>query len=383
MVEGPEIESYERTFARYIGTKYAFSFISGRVGLYGILKSLGIKEGDEVILQVPTHVVVANAIRYTGAKPVFVDCNLRDFNIDIEKAKDAITQKTKAIIVQHTFGIPPDMDEILTIAGEYGLWVIEDCVHALGATYKNKKIGSIGKAAFFSTEETKVISTTMGGMVTTDDKELAERLYSFQQNCSWPSRKLLKKYLIKFIVYYLFTWPYLHRYIRGVYKKAKIHNPLPEATSHEEAIGEKPPNYELRLSNAQAVLGLNQIGRINENLRHRRKIASIYEKKLKEEGVETPVVHPEAQPSYVRYPLWVQDRQKAIRMLSKYTSVGTWFTSVLEEASCVEKIGYARGSCPNAENASRHLINLPTHMRVTEKDAYLIAEQIADTSVFN
>lgn len=116
-----------------------------------------------------------------------MDCTLDNYNMDMEAAEKKITQRTKVLLVQHTFGIPVDMKAALALARRHGLVVIEDCVHALGARYDGKMIGSFGKAAFFSTEETKTISTTMGGMVVTDDPDLAIKIREFQENC--PGRQ--------------------------------------------------------------------------------------------------------------------------------------------------------------------------------------------------
>src|SRR6266849_10616142 len=176
LVQGPAIIEYEQAFARQVGVRYAYSFCHARVGLYGLLLALGVGPRDEVLLQVPTHVVVSNAIRYTGARPVYVDCRLDNYNIDLEQAEQRITPRTKALVLQHTFGIPVDLDAALDLTRRHGLTLIEDCVHALGATYDRRPVGSFGRAAFFSSEETKTISTTMGGMVVTDDPDLATRI---------------------------------------------------------------------------------------------------------------------------------------------------------------------------------------------------------------
>ncbi len=162
LVQGAAIAEFEAAFARQVGVRHAYSFAAGRVGLYGVLLALGIGPDDEVLVQVPTHIVVANAIRYTGARPVYVDCELNTYNIDLEQAERALTPRTKALVLQHTFGIPADIDGAVALARRHGLEIIEDCVHALGATYDGKQVGGFGRAAFFSTEETKTISTTMG-----------------------------------------------------------------------------------------------------------------------------------------------------------------------------------------------------------------------------
>lgn len=137
------------------------------MSLYVILEALGIGSKDEIILPAFTCVVVPNAMIYHGIKPVYVDIEPDTYNIDVSKIKEKITPQTKAIYAQHTFGIPCNMDCIARIAKDHGLIVIEDCAHALGASLNGRKVGSLGHVAYFSTDHSKVISTSTGGMITT------------------------------------------------------------------------------------------------------------------------------------------------------------------------------------------------------------------------
>jgi perosamine synthetase len=378
MIQGAAIAEYEHAFADRIGTQFAISFAAGRVGLFGILRSLGIGYGDEVLLQVPTHIVVANAIRYTGAKPIYVDCEVDTFNIDLAQAASRVTPRTRALILQHGFGIPVDLKRALELTGD-GLVLIEDCVHALGSTYQGRPVGSFGKAAFFSTEETKTISTTMGGVVVTDDPELARSLRAYQDACSWPSRRLVARYLAKLLTYYGLAQPHLHRPIRSVYERIGHRHPLPRPTTSGELRGLKPAAYEQRLSNAQAAVGLEQLRRLDANLAHRRTISERYRARLLERSVALPQPPEGSQTAYVRYPILVNDRAAAQRAVASKAVLGTWFTSVLEEALSPEFGDYVQGSCPRAEMVARHLVNLPTHPRVTNHDADAILDALLDS----
>ena len=379
MIRGPVIAEYERAFARQIGVGYASSFAAGRIGLYGLMRALGIGAGDEVLLQVPTHIVVPNAVRFAGARPVYVDCRLDDYTMDLEQAERRITPRTKAIVLQHTFGIPADVDAALALARRHRLEVIEDCVHALGATYAGRQLGSLGRAAFFSTEETKTISSTMGGMVVTDDPDLAARMRAFQASCAWPSTSLTARYVWKFLVYYVLTEPPVHRYFRALYELVGKRHPLPKPVVDAELRGARPVNYEQRLSNVQAALALHQLRRLDANLAHRRRLAALYEARLAELGFDTPCRPATAEPAYVRYPVWVADRPSALRAAGRHGVLGTWFTSVLEEAVSTDHGDYEPGSCPRAEAAARHLVNLPTHPRVQERDAEALLAALART----
>jgi perosamine synthetase len=368
MLQGTSITAYEQAFARQVGVRFAYSFAAGRVGLYGVLRGLGVGAGDEVLLQVPTHIVVANAIRYTGARPVYVDCDLDSYTMDLAQAERAVTPRTRVLLLQHTFGIPSDLESALNLARRHGLEVVEDCVHALGARYHGRPVGGFGRAAFFSTEETKTISSTMGGVVVTDDPRLAARIEAFQTSCAWPVISLVARYLLKLALYHMLTEPRLHRYSRAAYELVGRRHPLPRPTVPHELLGLQPTDYAQRLSNAQAAVALRQLRRLGQNLAHRHAIAQESRAQLAEYGVRLPQPPPAAEPAFVRYPVWVRDRARAVRLASPRAVLGTWFTSVLEEAASPIRGGYAPGSCMRAEAAARHLVNLPTHPRVTRRD---------------
>jgi len=332
LTDGPAIEAFERSFAAQVGARHAVSFAAGRVGLYGILRCLGIGAGDEVLVPVPTHIVVANAVRYTGAHPVYVDCDLSTYNIDLERAERRVTSRARALVVQHTFGVPVDMENARALADRHGLHLIEDCVHALGAVIHGKQVGTFGRAAFFSTEETKTISTTMGGIAITDDDELAQPLRAFQRSCEPPSASQAARYLLKLAVYHALTEPRVHVLARAAYELGGSRHPLPRPTEASELRGERPAQFTRRMSNGQAAVGLTQLAALAANLGHRRRIAEVYRELLAPHGFRLPAPPPTASPAYVRYPVWVQDRSTVQRAMATRAVLGTWFTSVLEES---------------------------------------------------
>jgi perosamine synthetase len=376
LADGPAIEAFEGSFAAHVGTRHAVSFAAGRVGLYGILRCLGIGAGDEVLVPVPTHIVVANAIRYTGARPIFVDCDLSNYNLDLEQAETRLTTRTRAMLVQHTFGIPVAMKDALAFADRHGLLLIEDCVHALGAVIQGKQVGTFGRAAFFSSEETKTISTTMGGIVTTSNDELAGALRAFQRSCEPTPASQAARYLLKLAVYHAVTEPRAHVLTRAAYELGGSRHPLPRPTEASELRGERPLHFTRRLSNGQAAVGLTQLAKLAANLDHRRRIAEVYQNLLAPHGFRLPAPPPTASPVYVRYPVWVKDRSVVQKATQARFVLGTWFTSVLEESVDPRYGDYLPGSCPRAEDAARHLINLPTHGRVTERDAAEMAARV-------
>ena len=374
--DGLAIARYEAAFAQVVGVRHGVSFASARVGVYGVLRALGVGEGDEVLVPLPTHIVVANAVSYTGAVPVYVDSLPGSYGMDLEAAQRLIGPRTRALILQHTFGIPNDLDAATAVAERHGLHLIEDCVHALGATYDGRPVGSFGVAGVFSTEETKTISTTMGGMVVTRDEALAARLGAFQASCAWPSRALTRRRLVKLISYHLLTEPHVHRATRWMFRRLVKRNPLPMPTDAAERRGERPPGYEQRLTNAQAALGIRQLARLSGNVAHRRWLADYYGRCLARHGFAGPAAPAKASPALVRYPIWVDQRDALVEAVSPSFAPGTWFLSVLQESATPAAGGYRRGSCPFAEAAASHLLNFPTHPRVTARDVDFMVDTV-------
>ena len=162
--DGKWIGVFEKRVADLLGVKYAFTFSAGRMALYAILEALDIGDGDEVIIPGYTCVVVPAAIIYSGAKPVYVDISEKDYNIDVAKIEAKITDRTKAIIAQYTYGNPCNIGIIRQICHRHNLVLIEDCAHTLGTFDKDTMLGTMGDVAFFSTDHTKFISTSVGGV---------------------------------------------------------------------------------------------------------------------------------------------------------------------------------------------------------------------------
>ena len=173
---GKYIHQFEREFASYCNVKYGITTSNGTTALHLALVALNIGPGDEVIVPSMTFIATANAVTYTGAKPVFIDSELETWNIDPEKIKAKINKRTKAIIPVHLYGHPANMGLILTIARKYNLSVLEDAAEAHGALYKQKKVGSLGEMGCFSFYGNKIITTGEGGMITTNNKVLADKI---------------------------------------------------------------------------------------------------------------------------------------------------------------------------------------------------------------
>ncbi|MRN38513.1 DegT/DnrJ/EryC1/StrS aminotransferase family protein [Neisseria sp. N95_16] len=180
---GTECREFEKEFAQYIGTEYAIALSNGTVALDVALKAMDIGAGDDVIVTSRTFLASASSIVTAGANPVFADVDLNSQNISAETIKAALTPNTKAIIVVHLAGMPAEMDDIMALAAEHKLWVIEDCAQAHGAKYKGKSVGSIGHVGAWSFCQDKIMTTGgEGGMVTTNDKDLWSKMWSYKDH---------------------------------------------------------------------------------------------------------------------------------------------------------------------------------------------------------
>ena len=202
---------YERRFAQWNGSEFAFAFMGGRVALSACLYALQLNKDDEVLLPGYTCIVVPNAIRYAGLKPVYVDIELDTYGLDAEKIEQKITSRTKAIILHHLYGLVcRDYEEIIAIARKHNLKVIEDCAHSTGAEFKGKKVGNLGDMAFYSSEQSKVFNTIQGGIAVTNSSELAKKISEYYRQCTFPSEDLIFKQLSNVILnYYKFAKNYL------------------------------------------------------------------------------------------------------------------------------------------------------------------------------
>jgi perosamine synthetase len=233
---GPKLLEFEQAIARYVGANEAIAVNSGTSGLHLCMRGFGIGEGDEVIVPSFTFIAAANAIRMERATPVFVDIEPETMNLDPDQVEAAITSRTRAILVVHTFGRPASMDRLLAIAKRHGLFVIEDACEALGAEYRGRKVGGLGDAGVFAFYPNKQITTGEGGMIVTSNEEFARRARALRNQGRANAGEWLE---------------------------------------HAEV------GYNYRLSELHCALGLSQLRRVDQILERRAAIAEWYDKELR------------------------------------------------------------------------------------------------------
>jgi len=357
------ISNYEKAFSEKVGTQHAFGYSTGRMALYSILEALDIGPGDEVIIPAFTCTVVPNAIIYREATPIYVDIDSKTFNIDISQVEKKISSKTRALYAQHTFGLVCDVEGLNALGAKYGIPVIEDGAHALGASWKGSPVGSLTDVAFFSTDHTKVLNTLYGGMVTTNNEDLAKKIKSTYNKTSLLStqqqKKLCRTFLIEFPLFrtsfYWVGW--------FLYKLACRIGLI--FVFNDELKTQKPTDYPYpaKICNFQAKLGISQLQKLKNNLEHRKELGILLEKRfhwLKGELTPDTSNH-----TFLRYSFLVKDRRKFIRNFRANFDLGIWFESIAHGRQFdFEEIGYQAGSCPIAEDAAKHIVNFPTHQKI-------------------
>ncbi len=369
--EGDAITLVESWFRTHFEVDTAVSFNSGRSALLALLHAFGIGRGDSVLVQAFTCVAVPNSVVWAGARPVYVDID-DTLNIDIADAERKIAERTKAIIVQHTFGTPADMDRAVALAKKHNLILIEDCAHSLGGTYKGKKLGTIGDAAFFSFGRDKVLSSVWGGIASLNVKRrmvhVEYKLKKFKEELPYPSRAWIAQQLFHPVAFAAILPTYTIVLGKVLLETLKRLGFLSVPVYEEEKRGGQPSVMPRQYPNALARLLLRQLSKLERYTTQRQGIAALYRKKLRsKEGLSMP---PYIEGScYLRYPVFVDKPENVVRRLQRHgILLGNWYHNVIDPKGVdFVSVGYTLGSCPKAEQAARSILNIPT--RITRREA--------------
>lgn len=364
---------YERAFAELFKAEGAFAFWKGRVALYALLKALGISSGDEVVLPGYTCVMDVNPIKYLGAKPVYVDIEPRTFNMDVAQLPDKVTERTKAIIAQHTYGYPCDMDSVLDIANRKGIQVVEDCCLAIGSEYKGKIAGTFGRAAYFSFQWNKPFTTGLGGMVVTNESDLAEKIKALCENelCE-PGRKEVFMLATQLAVYRMFIYPRTTALAQSLFRFLTKKGFVVGSSSWCEFGPVMEKDFFKGMSSMQARAGIRQLRKLQRNIEHRKQIAQLYDVLLAQKGWKAREYNQdEIDPVMVRYPVRIKEKNKALEEAAGAgIELGSWFECPLHPIETpLRAYDYEPGICPEAEKAAKEVVNLPVHPRVSEETA--------------
>lgn len=320
-IMGPEVKAFEKEVAEYCGVKHAIGVGNGTDALLIALDARGIGSGDEVITTPFTFFATGEAISQLGATPVFVDIEPDTYNIDVEQIRKKINKKTKAILPVHIFGQPANMAEMMALAEEYDLFVLEDAAQAMGAEYQGKKIGSWGHAATFSFFPTKNLGGYGdGGMIVTNDDELAEKARILRVHGSFPKK-------------------YYHRTL----------------------------GYNSRLDEIQAAMLRVKLRHLDTWNDQRREKAAIYHERLKELPIKTPIEAPSRKHIYHLYIVEAEEREELMQYLKEHgVATGVYYPLPLHLQEVYQELAYQEGSIPHAEFAAKRTFALPLFPELTE-----------------
>lgn len=349
--KGPKVQQFEKEFAAFVGAKHAVAVNSCTAALFLALKAKGIGPGDEVITSPLTFSSTANTIIHTGATPVFADIDENTLNIDPVELEAAVTPRTKAVVPVHFGGQSCDMDAILAIAQSHGLFVLEDAAHAVYTTYKQRMIGSIGDATAFSFYATKNLATGEGGMLTTDDEELADKIRVLSLH--GMSKAAWNRYSSNGSWYY-------------------------EVES---------PGYKMNMFDLQAALGLHQLKRLDDMQKRREEIAGLYQTAFQQiPGLITPFVHDDGRHAWHLYVLQIDEkkagvtRSEMITALKDEYNIGTsvHFIPVHIHPYYQKQFGYKEADFPNAMNYYKRTLSLPLYPSMSDDDVHDVIEAVRD-----
>ena len=326
LAQGARVEAFERAFAAYCGVKHAIATSSGTTALQTAVLAHGIGPDDEVVTTPFTFIASANAVVFARAKPVFADIHKRSYNLDPCLIEQVITPRTRAILPVHLFGNPCDMESIVRIAMRFGLAVIEDACQAHGAVVDGRKVGSFGTGCF-SFYPTKNVTTAEGGMITTNDDELADRA----------------------------------RLIRSHGQRQRYYH---------ESIG-----YNFRMTEIQAAIGLVQLGRLEGFVEKRRANAAYLTSRL--QGVVTPMESPGSRHVYHQYTIRVVEGRDGLAEHLHARGIGTsvYYPLPVHKQVAYQKLGYA-DQLPVAESACKEVLSLPVHPALSQEDLERIVQGV-------
>ena len=358
-----------------------FFFMRGRVALYSILKALSIGEGDEVILQAFTCLAVPSPIMLLGAKPVYVDVDPAGYNMDLASLKSRITNRTKVIIVQHTFGFPADIVGIKKLAEQYNIPIVEDCCHSIGSTYDGREVGTFGVASFYSTEWAKPINTGIGGVLVLNEGKYRSSVDAMYGGMQPAPLKDILQLKAQYLAHSKLLVPCLYWGIRSIYRALSRKGLIVGTFSKEELEQKKPDYYEHLMSSWQKKILARKINDIDKDIQARRLLRYRYESFLKNIGIEPLGDITNSDPVMIRYPILVKDKESILeKAREKRIELGNWFESPVhpKEESEWGSIGYKKGACPIAEKLALTCVNLPIHNKIRERELNSIFSFITD-----
>lgn len=347
-----------------------FYYYRGRVALSAILKALNIGDGDEVATQAFTCVAVPEAIMATGSRPLYIDIEESGFNMSADDLQRKITHRTRAIIVQHTYGIPAALDSIVDVAQLTNLPIIEDCAHTHVSSYRGETVGSYGVASFYSYEWGKPIVVGIGGGAKINDAELREKVIVDYVNYEYPALIRQVRIQIQYIAFIILFRPTLYWPVRSLFHWLSS---LGIAESNYNPVGEG--NLSIDFDLRMPKLLQRRLERKEQFTKsysdYSRWTSDQYRTRIKSETVYHPKLPDDVNVVYARYPL-VTSKKNMLLAAARRSNVelAEWYSTPVHPLSGKElsSVNYAVGTCPNAEARCEEVVTLPVHPAVKQRD---------------
>ena len=374
-VTGSAVSEFEERFAAYHYMDHAIAASYGRMAFYYILRALNLPPGSEIIFPALTFWAVTEIARRAGFKPVFVDVDPFTFNLDPTAIATVINEHTRVIVPTHLYGQPCDLKEILRIAEKHNLIVVEDCAQAAGARYHGRLVGTFGTASFFSFQMLKGINTYGGGMALTNNHELAARVRDLAASEPLPSTRevairFLKGYAARIgISPKVFTfWGYPIQTLVSMFSDADLSKFMWEKIRSLDSL---PRTYTQRYSNAQAVIGIRGLAKLDEYNACSREHALRYSKGLSDyRSIQTPRILPNVEHVYYQYCIYTSDpRRTSRRAIRRGVDLETMHVDVCSGLPLFKTFAAA---CPGAE-ATKATLQLPVYSRLRPSDIDRVA----------
>ena len=381
-IDGPHINQFERAFSSRLGDARSVTTSYGRMAFYYILKAMNLPAGSEIVLPALTFWVIPEMARVAGLRPVFADVDPHTFNMTAASLEGAITSKTVAVVPTHLWGLPCDMNEILDVARRHRLVVIEDCAHALGATYRGQPVGTFGDAAFFSFQTIKPLNTYGGGMAVTPDPQLGARIWMLAQEARMPSEASVRRKLWHGRVMRLSTRPDIFRWTLFplLWATAKL-NVKFDAYFWEgiRPLDVFPDDYEERYSNVQAAMGLEALTHLDRWTASTRANAARLSQALGHvPGVVVPTTPGDRTHAFYQYCAYVPARRAVVRAcLERGVDIETLHVDVCTRVPMFQPFATA---APGAETAGDS-IQIPTYASLTTAQVDRIIEVVRSAVV--
>ncbi|HLD64169.1 MAG TPA: aminotransferase class I/II-fold pyridoxal phosphate-dependent enzyme [Candidatus Peribacteraceae bacterium] len=372
---GSQSTEHLRTALQEHFGRSAFLFANGRDALWALLRAVELRSGEAIVIQGFTCAVLPNAIHAAGGTPVYADIDRATLNLTVDSVRSVLTPRTRAIICQHTFGIPADVIGLRKLCDKHQVLLIEDCAHII-ADQKDSLIGKYGDAVLLSFGRDKAISGVSGGAILVQDNAQADRLQQIEQNAAeLPRVQKLRFRLYPFIYWKAkLLWPL--RLGKPYLKLMRILRVLPPVLTAEEKRGNHPPAIH-RIPNASAALALYCLKRLTAINEHRRQLAARYRRAFPDALADSPAPQ--------KMPLLLRNADEIVAALKRheiYLDDGWRGAVVNPPSSDQERMGYTKGSCPVAERVAREVLSLPTHPTMTEQDAdrlIMIIKRVSST----